>query len=89
MDFSFTPEEEQFRKEVRAFAERNLAPHYAADDRAGRMRPELPGQLAGMGLTGLRIPEELGGQGASAVIAGLATEEVGRVNFNACYLIIN
>ncbi|HLI39983.1 MAG TPA: acyl-CoA dehydrogenase family protein [Streptosporangiaceae bacterium] len=89
MDFSFTPEEEQFRKEVRAFAERNLAPHYAADDRAARMRPELPAQLAAMGLTGLRVPEELGGQGASAVTAGLATEEVGRANFSACYLIVN
>lgn len=89
MDFAFGPEEEHYRREVRAFAERHLAPHYAADDRAARMRPELPAQLAGMGLTGLRVPEELGGQGAGAVVAGLVTEEVARADFNACYLIIN
>lgn len=89
MDFSFTPEQQQFRKELRAFAERTLAPHYAADDRAGRMRPELPNQLAGMGLTGLRTPEQFGGQGASAVDTGLAIEEVARADFNACYQIVN
>lgn len=88
MDFSWEPEQEYFRAEVRAFAERQLAPHYAADDRTGRMRPELPRQLAGMGLTGLRIPDELGGQGADAVTTGLATEEVARADFNACYLMV-
>ena len=45
--------------------------------------------MAGMGLTGLRIPEEYGGQEATAVIAGIAAEEVGRADFNAAYLIIN
>src|SRR5512144_3322925 len=88
MDFSWEPEQEYFRAEVRAFAERQLAPHYAADDRNGRMRPELPRQLAAMGLTGLRIPDELGGQGADAVTTGLATEEVARADFNACYLMV-
>lgn len=34
-----------------------------------------------IGLTGLRIPEEFGGQAASAVVAGLAAEEVGRADF--------
>lgn len=89
MDFSLTPEQDQFRKEVRAFAERTLAPHYAADDRAARMRQELPHQLAAVGLTGLRIPAEFGGQGASAVDTGIATEEVARADFNACYQIVN
>jgi cyclohexanecarboxyl-CoA dehydrogenase len=45
--------------------------------------------MAAMGLTGLRIPTRYGGQEASAVIAGIATEEVGRADFNATYLIIN
>lgn len=89
MDFSFAPEQERFRAEVRSFAQRQLAPHYATDDSAARMRPELPAQLAGMGLTGLRVPEEHGGQGADAVVAGLATEEIARADLNACYLIIN
>ena len=45
--------------------------------------------MAQMGLTGLRIPDEYGGQDATAVIAGIAAEEVGRADFNAGYLIIN
>lgn len=89
MDFSLTAEQEAFRHEVWAFAQRELAPHYAADDRAARMRPELPRAMAAVGLTGLRAPADLGGQGATAVDVGLATEEVARADFNACYLVIN
>lgn len=89
MDFSFGQELEDFRREVRDFARRHLAPHYQTDDRAARLRPELPKQLAGMGLTGLRVPVGLGGQGADAVTVGVATEEVARADFNASYVLIN
>lgn len=89
MDFSFTAEQEAFRAAVRDFAARELAPHYAADDRAGKLRAGLPGLMAGMGLTGLRIPEHHGGQGADAVSVGIAAEETARADFNACYLVIN
>jgi cyclohexanecarboxyl-CoA dehydrogenase len=89
MDFSFSAEQEAFRSAIRDFATRELAPHYAADDRAGTLRPELPKLMGEMGLTGLRIPERLCGQSADAVTVGLATEEVARADFNACYLIIN
>ena len=89
MHFGFEDDEESFRQELRRFATKVLAPHYQADDRAARLRPTLAAEMAGMGLTGLRIPERFGGQEASAVIAGLAAEEVGRADFNATYLIIN
>ena len=52
------------------------------------MRPDLVPTLAGMGLTGLRIPDEFGGQGASALLAGIAAEEIGRVDVNASNIII-
>jgi cyclohexanecarboxyl-CoA dehydrogenase len=89
MQFGFDEDEESFRQELRRFATRTLAPHYQADDRAARFRRELARDMAGMGLTGLRIPEEYGGQAATAVVAGIAAEEVGRADFNATYLIIN
>jgi cyclohexanecarboxyl-CoA dehydrogenase len=89
MDFGFDDDEEAFRRELRSFAGTVLAPHYQADDRTAKLRPTLVTELAGMGLTGLRIPERFGGQEASAVIAGMAAEEVGRADFNATYLIIN
>jgi cyclohexanecarboxyl-CoA dehydrogenase len=89
MDFRFDDDEESFRQELRRFATKTLAPHYQSDDKAAEFRRDLALDMAGMGLTGLRIPEEYGGQEASAVVAGLAAEEVGRADFNAGYVIIN
>ncbi|WP_027941663.1 acyl-CoA dehydrogenase family protein [Amycolatopsis taiwanensis] len=88
MDFTFAEDEQAYRQELRRFATKVLAPHYQSDDKAARLRPQLVADMAGMGLTGLRIPERHGGQGAGAVIAGLAAEEVARGDFNAAYLII-
>ena len=72
MDFGFTDEQEAFWAALREFGAKELAPHYRADDVAARMRPELPAAMAGMGLTGLRIPERFGGQDADAVTTGMA-----------------
>jgi cyclohexanecarboxyl-CoA dehydrogenase len=88
MDFDLDEAQEAYRQELRRFASRVLAPHYRADDKAARLRPSLVPDMAAMGLTGLRIPEEYGGQAASAVVAGLAAEEVGRADINATYVII-
>ncbi|WP_406635630.1 acyl-CoA dehydrogenase family protein [Amycolatopsis sp. WGS_07] len=88
MDFTFTEDEDAYRHELRRFAAKVLAPHYQSDDKAAKLRPQLVSDLAAMGLTGLRIPERHGGQEASAVVAGMAAEEVARGDFNAAYLII-
>lgn len=89
MDYGFDEEQEAFREAVAAFARRTLAPHYQSDDRSAEFRRQLALDMASMGLTGLRIPEEYGGQEASAVVAGIAGEEVGRQDFNAGYLLVN
>ncbi len=89
MDFSFDDDQESYRTQLRRFAGKVLAHHYQSDDRAGKLRPTLAAEMAGLGLTGLRIPEQYGGQEASAVVAGMAAEEVGRADFNATYLIVN
>jgi len=89
MDYGFDEDQASFRAELRRWASQVLAPQYQADDRAGQFRPELATAMAGMELTSLRIPARYGGQGASAVDAGVAAEEVGRADFNAGYLLIN
>jgi len=89
MHYGFDDDEEAFRGELRRWAEKVLAPHYQADDKAATFRRRQATDMAQMGLTGLRIPDEYGGQDATAVIAGIAAEEVGRADFNAGYLIIN
>ncbi len=89
MGYGFDEDQEAYRQTVRRFAAKVLAPHYQSDDKTATFRRQQALDMAAMGLTGLRIPTRYGGQEASAVIAGIATEEVGRADFNATYLIIN
>lgn len=89
MHYADDEDQQAYRLAIRAFAAKAIAPHYQADDRAGSFRRQLATDLAGVGLTGLRIPDEHGGQAASAVVAGIAAEEIGRADFNATYVIIN
>lgn len=89
MFYADDEDQQAYREQVARFAAKVLAPHYQSDDKAATFRRQLATDMAGMGLTGLRIPEEFGGQEATAVIAGIAAEEVGRHDFNAGYLIIN
>jgi cyclohexanecarboxyl-CoA dehydrogenase len=86
VDFSFSPSQERLREQVRAFAAERLAPSYQSGDREGRMRPELPAEMAAAGVLALRVPPEHGGQGADSVTTGLAIEELARADFNAAYL---
>lgn len=88
MHFGFSDEQNDFRASVAAFARAKLAPHYAGDDRAGVLRPELHRDLVDQGIVGLRIPEEYGGQGADAVTTGIASEEIARADLNASYILL-
>ncbi len=89
MDFSFSAEQEAFRASLKAFAKDKLAPHYQSSDREGRFHPDTLAAMAGMGLTGLRIPEALGGSQADALTVGLAAETISYSDMNAAYLILN
>ena len=80
MDFELNPEQEEFRKIVRAFAEEVVAPRAEAMDREGRLDEAVLDQMAGMGLFGLPFPEEVGGMGADYTTLCLAIEELARVD---------
>lgn len=86
---TWTEDEDAFRAEIRRYSERELAPHYQSDDATGTMHPSIRKSMAETGLLGLRIPEEYGGQGADAVMVGLAAEEMSRSNINAAYLLLS
>ncbi len=66
MDFALEPEQEEFRKTVRAFAEEVVAPRAEAMDRAEEMDPAVLDQMAGMGLFGLPFPERSGASPTSS-----------------------
>jgi short/branched chain acyl-CoA dehydrogenase len=80
MDLELTPEQEEFRKIVRAFAEEVVAPRAEAMDQAEELDPEVLDQMAGMGLFGLPFPEDAGGMGADYLTLCLAVEELARVD---------
>ncbi len=88
MNFAPTEEDAAYLESLRGFAARQLAPYYQQDDRARRMRPQVRRQLADVGVLGLRVPAEHGGQGAGALTTGLAIEVVAAADFNAAYLVL-
>jgi alkylation response protein AidB-like acyl-CoA dehydrogenase len=80
MDFDLTPEQEQFRKAVREFAEEVVAPRCEEMDKAEELPLDIVKQMAGLGLFGIPFPEEYGGQGADLTTLCLAIEELARID---------
>jgi alkylation response protein AidB-like acyl-CoA dehydrogenase len=80
MDFTLEPEQEEFRKTVRAFAEEVVAPKAEEMDRTELLDEGVLDQMAGMGLFGLPFEERYGGMGADYLTLCLAIEELARVD---------
>ncbi|MGH2740412.1 MAG: acyl-CoA dehydrogenase family protein [Actinomycetota bacterium] len=80
MDFDLTPEQEEFRKTVRSFAEEIIAPRAEEMDRSEELPMDIVKQMGELGLFGLPFPEAYGGQGADFLTFCLAIEELARVD---------
>jgi short/branched chain acyl-CoA dehydrogenase len=85
MTFELTPEHEQFRRTVRDFADKEIAPHSAEWDRTHHFPVDVVQKMGELGLFGLTSPEEYGGAGLSGEEGGftslcVAIEEIGRVD---------
>jgi butyryl-CoA dehydrogenase len=78
MDFDLSPVQRQVRDTFARFCDERIAPQAAALDEAHAFPRELFGQLAGMGLFGMRYPEEVGGSGMQLTEFCLALEEIAR-----------
>ncbi len=76
----FTEEQLEFRDLVRDFADTVVAPVSYEHDRAHTFPYEIVAQMGELGLFGLAVPEEYGGQGGSHVELCLALEQLGRVD---------
>ena len=82
LDFSFDEEQELFRKIVREFAQKEIAPKLRDYDVRGEYPWEIHKKMAEAGLLGINIPKEYGGQGADSVTTAIACEEMGRVGWH-------
>ncbi len=82
-----TDEETLFRQSVREFAEQQIRPLAGEMDEKGKFSPDLIAQFFELGLMGIAIPEEYGGQGGSFFTAIIAVEELSRVDPSAGVII--
>lgn len=71
-----TPERQQLRKTVRAFAEREILPHIGEWERIGELPRDLSLRAGEAGLLGVGFPEEVGGEGGDAADTAIICEEL-------------
>lgn len=80
MDFELSDELLAVRELGREFAEKEIAPTAAADDREHRFRRDVFEKMGRLGFFGCVVPEEYGGTGLGYLAMVLLTEEVARVH---------
>jgi cyclohexanecarboxyl-CoA dehydrogenase len=86
LDFAFSDEQEDFRKTLAAFTEKELLPGYAARSASIEFPWALLKKIADLGVLGIGLPEKYGGTGEDdPVLLGLASETLayGDVNLAA------
>jgi glutaryl-CoA dehydrogenase (non-decarboxylating) len=80
MDFELSEELIAVRDLAREFAEKEIAPTAAQDDKERKFRKELLLKMGALGFFGSVIPEKYGGNGLGFLAMVLITEEVARVH---------
>jgi butyryl-CoA dehydrogenase/short/branched chain acyl-CoA dehydrogenase len=80
---ALTEDEKLFQSTVRKFAREEIRPYVREMDEAGQFRKDIIRQFFEMGLMGIEIPEEYGGQGGTFFQAILAVEELSAVDPSA------
>src|SRR5882672_7229058 len=80
---ALSEEEKLFQSTVRRFACDEIGPHVREMDEAGVFRKDIIRQFFKLGLMGIEIPEEFGGQGGSFFQCVLAVEELSAVDPSA------
>jgi len=78
MNFDLTEQQQAVRATFARFCDQRIAPRAAALDEARAYPRELMAELAGLGMFGMRYPEDAGGSGMGLTEFCLALEEVAR-----------
>ncbi len=74
----FSDEHEMLRKSIRAFVEKEVAPHVREWEDAGRIPRSLWRRLGELGFLGLEFPTEYGGGGGDVLSSVVLGEEMAR-----------
>ena len=79
MDFGISKREELFLQMIREFAENEVKPLAAEVDEQERFPVETVEKMAKIGIMGIPVPVEYGGQGGTNQMYSMAVEELSRV----------
>ncbi|MFW6334006.1 MAG: acyl-CoA dehydrogenase family protein [Desulfosalsimonas sp.] len=80
MDFDLNTEQEMIRKEIRKFAEKEIAPVAAELDEAEEFSPQITRKMGEIGLFGMFVSEKFGGQALDYISYIIGVEEIARVD---------
>jgi len=80
IDFTFTEEQEMFRKAAQEFAETQVAPKVPEMEETGKVSEELVKAMAEAEMMALTIPEEYGGLDLGYTARLIALEEISKVS---------
>jgi len=80
LDFDLSKEQEMIRKEVRRFAQSEIAPVALELDESERFSAELTRKMGEIGLFGMFVPDAYGGQAMDYLSYIIATEEIARID---------
>ncbi len=88
--FDLTQDQRALRDAARTFAREVIRPTALEVEKAGGVVPaDLIRRMAGLGLTGLDIPREFGGQGFDALTSAILVEEIACGWFSAATYAVN
>jgi len=80
MEFKLTPEQQEIKRAVKEFAEKEFTPELAIEyDQKEDFPMSLYGKAAQLGFTSMRIPEQYSGQGLGVLEDCIVVEEMCRV----------
>jgi cyclohexanecarboxyl-CoA dehydrogenase len=88
LDFGLSDDQQLTVDSLRAFAVNELLPKYTYWDRHALFPREQWLKMGQLGVLGLRVSAEHGGQNDDCVTAGLVMEEIARGDFNCGYGIL-
>ncbi|RLF29955.1 MAG: acyl-CoA dehydrogenase [Thermoplasmata archaeon] len=82
MDFSWTEEQEIWRKTVREFAQKKIKPRVREIDSNKKIPEDIVEEMAQLGLLAPTVPKQYGGSDVDWIMACIAAEELGRADIS-------
>ena len=88
MNFGFTDTQKMVREQLRAFVLDRIAGENESWDDAENFPDGIYDELAELGILGLSVPEDAGGEGFDPLTSGLVYEELGRGDVGLAMLVM-